>query len=252
MLRSCFLALCMLLLPAAPAVAQDARDAPLLDLVEVSLLGRDLVAFVASGGEVRERLHLGERVHWSDSRGALGVVITDQRMLAVGAGSASWQEARYERGEAPPGAAQLGERVALLTTNHRALGFNADRGALLEYRFGPRETFHASGVGEQVGVVVTNRSALGLSPLRDRFQSQDLQLHEQVELVDARSALATVRTSRRLLVFRGRTGAWSERRREIHERRGTSADVPRRKSRRQKPGSSGSGWSQPSAPTTAW
>ena len=216
---ACTLLLLVLLAPSAHAqLTVGSSDAPLLDLIEISLLGRDLVAFDANGGEVRERLHLGEQVRWIDSRGALGMVLTDQRVLAVGTGSSAWQESRYERGELAPHAAQLGDRVALVTTSRRALGFNADTGELLEYRLGPQEVFHAAEVGEQVGVVVTNRNALGLSPLRDTFQAQDLQVHEKLEGVDARSALATVRTSQRMLVFRAQTGAWSERRREINER----------------------------------
>lgn len=215
--------LCWLLLPLLLATSAHARftgvpDVPLLDQIEISVLGHDLVAFGASGGEVRERLFLNEQVLWSASRGALGVVITDQRVLAVGIGSATWQQSRYERGEPPPLAAQLGDLVALVTTPRRALGFNAETGTLLEYRLGPQEYVQRSGVGAQVGVVVTNRSALGLSPVRDTFQVQDLRIHEQLEGVDARAALATVRTSDRMLVFRGNTGAWSERRREIHER----------------------------------
>jgi len=219
LLRCTLLSLCLLAQPAhAQLTGGTSLDTPLLDLIEISVLGRDLVAFGASGGEVRERLLLGEQVRWIDSRGALGVVITDQRVLAVATVSSAWQQSRYERGEAPPRAAQLGERVALVTTPRRALGFNAESGSLLEYRLGPQEVLRASYVGEQVGVVVTSRSALGLSPFRDSFQPQKLQVHEDLELVDARSSLATVRTSTRMLVFRASTGAWSERRREIHDR----------------------------------
>jgi hypothetical protein len=136
----------------------------------------------------------------------------------VGTRSASWQERRYERGEAAPLGAQLGDRVALVTTPRRAIGFVAVSASLLEYRLGPQEVLRTAGVGEQVGVVLTTRNALGLSPYSDRFQAQDLQVHEEVEGVQANDSLVTVRTSERVLVFRANTASWSERRRDIHGR----------------------------------
>lgn len=209
--------LLLVLLLATRASAQSAGDAPLLDQIEVELIGRDLVAFGTDGGDVRERLHLNERVRWRHSRGALGIVLTDERMLAVGTASASWQERRWERGEVPPTQAGLGDRVGLVVTNRRAVGFNGPSSALVEYRIGPQEAVQASGVGDQVAVVVTSRKAIGLSPVVDRFQTQDLGVHERLERVSAGSTLATVRTSRRVLVFRAGTASWGERRREIHE-----------------------------------
>lgn len=209
--------LVLLLLIPAPAALAQIRDAPLLDQLEVQQIGRDLVAFGTDGVDVRERLHLGEQVRWIGSRGGVGVIVTDERVLAVGRRSTVWQERRYERGERPPAAPQLGERVALLTTSQRALGFHERGGDWIEYRLGPQESLHDAGVGEEVGVVVTSRHALGLTPLSPRFQLQDLQLRERIERVDAGASLATVRTSQRVLVFRAGTGSWSEQRREIHE-----------------------------------
>ena len=162
------------------------------------------------------RLNLTERVLWSGSRGTVGVVITNERLLAVTTGSAAWQEERYQRGEAPPADALLGDRVALATTPRRVIGF-LGTGNLVEYRLGPRESLRSVRVGENVGVVVTDRKAVGLSPSTGRFTETKLQLHERIESVDTRSTLATVTTNRRLLVFRAPTGAWSERRRELND-----------------------------------
>lgn len=190
---------------------------PLADLLEISLLGRDLVALDGGGGERSVRLHLGEDVLWRGSRGAVGVVITNERLLAVATRSAGWQEERYQRGEPPPAQALLGDRVALVTTDRRALGFSGSAGSLVEYRLGPHEVLRSFRVGENVAVVVTDRKALGLSPSGGGFFETELHLNERLEGVDTRSALATVTTSRRLLVFRAATGSWSERRRELSE-----------------------------------
>jgi len=200
------------------AAAQVPFDAvPLADVLEVMLVDRDLVAIDAnSGGQRSERLLLGENVLWMDSRGAVGVVLTDQRILAVGVGSGSWQQARYLRTESVPGDALLGDRVALVTTASRAIGFSSSSGNLVEKRIGVHEKVLARRVGENVGVVVTDRQALGLSPRIGGFFGVDLLLKERIESIDARANLVTLTTDRRLLIFRSPTGSWEERRRELN------------------------------------
>jgi hypothetical protein len=206
------------LLLADGAVAQVPFDTvPLADVLEVMLVDRELVAIDAnSGGQRRERLLLGENVLWMDSRGAVGVVLTDQRILAVGVGSGSWQQARYLRTESAPRDALLGDRVALVTTASRAIGFSSSTGNLVEQRIGVHEKVLARRVGENVGVVVTDRQALGLSPLVGGFFGVDLLLKERVESIDARANLVTLTTDRRLLVFRSPSGSWEERRRQLN------------------------------------
>jgi hypothetical protein len=206
------------LFAASPAVSQPVDErVPLVDLLEIAFLGRDIVLLGGESGKPSVRLLKGEQVVWHGSRGIVAVVITDQRLLAAGSRSSAWQEDRYRQGEAPPAGALLGDRLALLTTAQRAVGFSGTTGNLIEYRLGPRETVVSAHVGENVAVVVTDRVALGLSPTTGGFFDTEIQLHERIERVDTRSAVATVRTSRRLLVFTASTGLWSERRREINE-----------------------------------
>ncbi|HEY5657084.1 MAG TPA: hypothetical protein VIY27_04780 [Myxococcota bacterium] len=199
--------------PASAQILAPSRDeVPLTDLLEILLLERELVAVDAeSGGQTAVDLHLGERVLWSGARGVVGVVLTDQRMLAVAVDSGSWRETRYQQGERAPEAAMLGDRVALLITSRRALAFNAGGASLAEYRFGPGETLLSSRVGENVGVVVTDRKALGFSPSAGGFFASRLHLRERIGSVETRSNLATVTTNRRVLIFRAPSGAWSER-----------------------------------------
>lgn len=207
------IALTLLLWPGPPA-RSSSSSVPLADLLEITFLDRDVIALDGDGGEARLRLHLGEQVLWSDSHGAVGVVITNERLLATTSHAGSWQEARFQTGEPPPADALLGDRVALAVTDRRVLGFSASVDSLVEYRLGPQERLDSVRVGENVGVVVTDREALGLSPSGGFFET-DLHVHERLEGVDTRSALATVTTSRRLLVFRAASGSWSEQRREL-------------------------------------
>jgi hypothetical protein len=201
---------------AAQTLAPSRDQVPLEDLLEILLLERQVVAIDAEGGgQTTAELRLKERVVWSGTRGVVGVVLTDQRILAVSTLSAAWQEADYQRREQPPEAAALGDRVALMVTSQRALGFNAGSGNLVEYRFGPNEALQSYRVGSNVAVVVTDRKALGLSPSAGGFFEVKLQLYERIEKVEVRANLATVTTGRRVLIFRAPTGSWSERRLDL-------------------------------------
>ncbi len=201
-----------------PARAQSVPgEVPLADVLEILVVDRDLLAIdAAGGGQTAARLRLNETVLWKGTRGKVGVIITDQRILAVATQSGSWQEVDYGRKELRPESAMLGERVALAITSERVLGFNGGSGNLVEYRLGPREKVVASRVGENVGVVVTDRRALGLSPFLGGFFAIPLNLGDQIEAVTAESNLATVTVNRRVLIFRATTGSWEERWRNLH------------------------------------
>ncbi len=198
------------------ARAQFHDEIPLADVLEVLVLDRHLVAIDAEGGgQTAVKLRLNENVLWTGSRGKVGVGITDQRLLAVATRSAAWQEADYQLTESPPASALLGDRVALVTTARRAIGFDGGSGNLVETPLGLRETVLAKRVGENAAVVVTDRRALGLSPTAGGFFPVDLQLTEKIESVQASANFVTITSDRRVLIFRSPTGTWEERLRTL-------------------------------------
>jgi hypothetical protein len=199
-----------------PGERGQASSVPLLDLLEIIVLPREILAVDAGGGgQIEERLLRGERVLWSQSRGRVGVVLTDQRILAVSTISASWQSARYTSGENVPDGAALGDRVALLLTNKRAIGFDGNSGNLIESSIGPGESIIGSAVGENVAVVVTPRRALGLSPFTGGFFETTIRVGEPLESAIAQANLVTLTLPKRLLFFRAPTGTWEERKLDI-------------------------------------
>lgn len=201
---------------AAPSDRPSSDQVPLGDLLEIVELDaeRELIAIDAeSGGTTTLRLRLGERVVWRDTRGLLGVVLTDERILGIATGSSSWQAVDYERGEAGEVRAELGDRVAIVRTPNRVLGFVGTTSRFSEARLGPHEKIVRTAVGANVAVAVTDRRALGLSPQAGGFFPVRMQLREEVSSVEVGSNLATIHTDQRILVFRGPTGTWAERRR---------------------------------------
>jgi len=205
-----------ILLTAALAVAQRPDEVPLADLLEVLVLDRQLIAIDArGGGQLATPLRLAERVSWTGARGKVGIALTDQRILAVAAGSGAWQEVDRHRKETLPTEASLGDRVALVVTSRRAIGFDGGSGNLVESRLGVRERVQVVRTGPNVAVLVTDRRALGLSPDVGGFFETTLRLEERLESVDAGANLATVTTDRRVLIFRAPSGSWEERRRTL-------------------------------------
>jgi hypothetical protein len=203
------LLLAWLLLLGSAAAAQAPDEVPLADVLEILEIDRELLAIDArGGGQLELRLRLDERVVWKTTRGRVGMVLTDQRVLAVGVGSGTWQRLDLQRGEQVQGRALLGDRVGLLLTSRRAIGFDGGSRNLLETSLGLRERVLDTVVGRNVAVVVTDRRALGLSPSVGGFFDTPILLGETLERVEAESNLATVTTSRRLLIFRTPTGTW--------------------------------------------
>ena len=201
-----------LLLLGSVAAAQPADEVPLADVLEILELDRELLAIDArGGGQLEIGLRLEERVLWKTTRGRVGMVLTDQRVLAVAAGSGTWQQIELQSGEEAQGQARLGDRVGLLLTSRRAIGFDGGSRNLLESSLGLRERVLATAVGRNVAVVVTDRRALGLSPSTGGFFDTPIQLGESVVRVEAESNLATVTTNRRLLIFRTPTSTWEVR-----------------------------------------
>ena len=202
----------------APARAQRGDVSPLADLLQIVIRPRSLLAIDGSqGGQREERLERGESVLWHSTRGRVGVVLTDRRVLAVATGSASWQEERWRAGERRPPDAALGDRVALLATSKRAIGFDGGSGNLVTSSLGPRERVVHDATAENVGVIVTDRRALGVSPFVGGFFEVSLQTGERLDALVASANLATLTTSRRILVFRADTGSWSERQLDLRD-----------------------------------
>jgi hypothetical protein len=203
---------------AAPggASAQLVSEVPLYPQVEVEVLDHELLAIDATGGGVRRtRLELGEQVLYVRERGRVALAVTDRRLLVVGTSSGSWQEARYRRHETPPADVTLGDRVALALTARRAIGFDGKSGNLIEADLGPNERVREAAVGANVVVVATDRRALGLSAHHGGFFETRLGTSEAIGGVAVFANHVTLTLPSRLLIFRGSTASWEERRLRI-------------------------------------
>jgi hypothetical protein len=191
------------------AAAQFDDEVPLGDVIEVVALEREIVAIDARTDSQRTiRLKPQEKVVWSGAKGEIGVVLTGRRALAISAGAAEWQELSYGDGKAAPYSALLGDRVALILTGDRVIGFN---GHFAQSKLDSTERVVASQTGGNVGVVVTAERALGLSPSVG-FVETPIEARERIESVLAGANVATVTSDERVRVFRAPSASWEVRR----------------------------------------
>jgi hypothetical protein len=201
------------LAPLGSPRAQPVEAIPLEDILEIVVLERQLLAISATGGgQTQVGIELGEQILWTGSRGRVGIVLSDRRILAVTDRSAAWQETRYRRTESPPADVLFGDRVALMSTRDRVIGLDGGSGNLIEYRLGPQERVLDARVGANVAVAITSREAIGLSPRAGGFFPVAINLKERIESISAKSDIVTITTNRRLLIFRSPTGSWEVRR----------------------------------------
>ncbi|MBY0396855.1 MAG: hypothetical protein K2X91_10365 [Thermoleophilia bacterium] len=199
--------------PAQVALYPDEVDR--LDVITIEQDGRDLHAFSSvTGSRGRLRLDIEEQVLFNESRGRVGIVLTTHRAIGITI-HGGFSEIRYRIAERAPERALVAQRIALVGTGRRALGFVGPAGIWIEEALTPDESIEALRAGAAVGIVVTSRRVLGLAPEVGRFASMPFQLKERLESVDAEDTLAKLRTDRRLLVFSGPGAVWTFRNRNL-------------------------------------
>lgn len=200
---------------ASAQVGLYADEVDRLDVITIEQDGRDLFAFSSvTGSRGRLRLDVDEVVLFNESRGRVGIVLTDRRAIGVSV-NGGFQETRYRISERAPDYAVVAQRIALVATGRRALGFVGPSGVWIEESLTPGESVEAIRAGAAVGIATTNRRALGLAPEVGRFASIAFHLRESLESIEAEDTLAKLRTDQRILVFSGPGAVWTFRNRNL-------------------------------------
>ncbi len=130
--------------------------------------------------------------------------------MAVSPNSSGWQEVRLRASDGRSPEVDLAENVALLISPKRVLGFSGRSGALSETPLTPQEVVLATGADEHVGVVVTNRRCLGWASRFAGSSEHALGVHESFASLRVRGTTASVRTTKRVLIFDSSSGLWRD------------------------------------------
>jgi len=193
------------LLSAAIASAQSVTA----DVLDVQIVDDEVIGIRDGSPATRERLQRGETVEWKGARGTVGGVLTNRRFLAVSSTSAGWREVRLLRDDGPAQIV-LGANVLLCITDRRVIALPGPAGELTEERFGPGEFLLESSANEQVAAVVTNRRAFGYTSQASDATIARLNVQEELDSLKVLATTVSLRTTRRLLIFRSSTGRWVE------------------------------------------
>ena len=150
---------------------------------------------------------------WSDSKGYLGAILTNQRFLVISTLSNAWRSLRLMTSASDNQVAVISPYIALLVTDgDRALGFDAKSNRFIETRLPLNDELLFVKAEKYVAVVLTASKAFGLAAGDSQFSEIRLGVRETVEAITTTSSKATIRTSRRLLFFEAESSRWSEHR----------------------------------------
>ncbi|MEM9174040.1 MAG: hypothetical protein AAGC67_02310 [Myxococcota bacterium] len=101
----------------------------------------------------------------------VGLVLTGRRLLGFSGGPGRWAEERMRPGEAVVDLA-LGDEVAVVVTGDRVLGLSARRVGFDEDSLGPRERIETVGASDRSGTVMTERAIRTFSVVRGWSQDR--------------------------------------------------------------------------------
>jgi hypothetical protein len=189
------------------------KEGPVEDVIDLHVADRELIAVRQGAAVSREALGLDEAVLWQGSRGYVGAVLTSERLLAVSKTSSGWVELGLRLAEARPADppdVHISERLLLMTTKLRMVGFDSYSNRFAALDFPIHDRLVDTAIDSHVAVVVTSGSAFGLARGVSRFVEAPLRKSERLLAVSASPYTASVRTSRRLLLFKSSGAYWRE------------------------------------------
>ena len=178
------------------------------DLVDILEVEHKIYAIVSSGRKFTFDLERRESVQWLDARGYLAAFLTNLRFVVISYKSDDWQIAPLKLSESKNNVPGLSPTLALLTTEDRAIVFDARSQRFVEKQFPLRDDLLAAEIGEQIAIVVTSSRAFGVASGASGFAQVHLKLNETIEEIKISSNRAMVRTQDRLLTFLGRNASW--------------------------------------------
>jgi len=186
---------------------------PVEDLIDIHVAKDKLVA-VKQGGTVSEKtLQLKEKVRWQGSRGYIGAVLTSERLLAVSANLSGWAELDLQLAEGESGRLPeilLSDRLLLMTTRKRLIGFDGGTRSWAVLDIPLHEQVVERAIDAYVAVVVTTGRVYGLARGAGSFIEEPFKRNENVLSVDTSAYNASIRTTRRLLIFKSSGAFWRE------------------------------------------
>jgi hypothetical protein len=108
---------------------------------------------------------------------------------------------------------EVEKTIFMVDESDRVVAVNAETGQFFDLVLSAKERIQDRIVANAVAILVTNQRFAGVSDYPSGWSSLRRKAGEKVVSAEAADHSALVVTSDRILVFNGKTGAWSEKRR---------------------------------------
>ncbi len=182
------------------------------DVIDIHAVDGDVVAVRKGRVLSRQGLGVREEVLWIGSKGHVGAVLTNRRLLVISASSANWQNMDFRLDEAAEDLEShimISNFLVLAVTHRRIIFFDGLSNAWAVKNIPLHDRIEKILIDHYVAAVITEKRAYGVAARRGRFVEQRFGSDEKVESTRTRPHSVTIYTNRNLFVFRSRTPFWS-------------------------------------------
>lgn len=179
------------------------------EYIQLQVSERGVLAFPDRHPSAAVDLETGEDILLSEEKGYVGAVVTNRRFLAISSLSGKWLSEPLEHGEENNADLKLGEKIAMLITDKRVIGFTFSGEGFVEYDLPFGSDIAAEDAGENFGIVAMRDRAVGLSSETGRFREMEYEVGETFESLEMATTLALVYTEDNIYSYRGSSGTWS-------------------------------------------
>ena len=189
----------------------DRKNGVVEDLIDIHVVKNEIVAVREGVAVHRERLGVHEEVLWKGTRGYVGSVLTNKRLLAVSATIPGWrtQNLRIEEfAESAEHEISISDFLVLAIMPKRVLLFDGLANDWAQMDIPLHDPVLDTVLENFVAAVITDKRVYGVAARRGRFVEERFQANERVESITSRAHSVSIRTNRRLLVFRSRSPFW--------------------------------------------
>jgi hypothetical protein len=181
------------------------------DQIDIHITDREVVGI--RGGVSIHRVNLGlrEEVSWKEARGHIGAVLTDRRLLVLSFTSPGWRSRalRLEEGADPRSPdVMISDFMVLAVTPRRIILYDGLANDWAKRNIPLHDQLEATVLENFVAAVITGKRIYGVAARRGRFVEEQFRPDESFLSVSSRAHSITVRTNKRLLIFRSRSPFW--------------------------------------------
>jgi len=181
------------------------------DSIDIHVANGEVVGIRDGISTHRITLGLREEVVWMDARGHVGVVLTDRRLLTLSMRASDWRSRSLrikENAADVKDNIMISDFLVLAVTPGRAILYDGLVDDWAKKNLPVHDPFEQAVLDNYVAAVITENRVYGVAGRRGRFVAERFLSDETIVSVSQRPHAITLRTNKRLLVFRSQSPFW--------------------------------------------